>query len=81
MSARRPNYFLALVATTAAIGLPTALTAIAMVACAPSQPAASPAQVAVPHGSATMDAMIQSLGMPNDCPEQDPAQPNCAVPK
>lgn len=63
--------------STARLGV--VLAALALGACA-GQTTTDQAKAAYVQPVAT-DSLVLSLGMPNNCPEQDPAQPNCAVPR
>lgn len=56
-----------------------ALAALALAACA-TDTARSPAASAVPHGAVTVESLIDAATT-YACPEVDPAQPNCRVPR
>lgn len=69
-----------------------ALAALALAACAKDAPP-SPAAAAMPHGATSVtDGNLSGFGpgegprgpsspLQNNCPEADPAQPNCRVPR
>lgn len=54
------------------------LAALALVACSKDQP--SPAASAAPHGAVTVESLIDAATT-YACPEVDPRQPNCRVPR
>lgn len=60
--------------------LTLAIAALALGACTGQTTVADQAKASYAE-PVTVESLIRSLGMPVECPEQDPAQPNCKVPR